>query len=696
MRAEMRTRLLAGLKRYFVSKRLAGLLSADALRILEFACDNAVEEADHPLRLWAELEKEISGGFITRGISRVLLASTQLYRTVPLPVQGLMSWPFRLWAGVLRGYLGRKMLVACEVAVECCLALGSAPHVQWLKSQGTEVCWRLVEEVESEREAAHRFIIQRVIEAPNRFAAIQSYRVAAAMLRQQLLFVGELFEAGMLSKSESQDLADPIDRRLRHLEILGPVWRPPRPNAVLRSLPFMAQLPPAAFKLVWELGSLSELASGECLWTSAAHELSALDQRGGFYIVLGGVVRRVHIRPDGRRAEYFHGAGGVVGLLNALTGSKLPGSELALAEGNMMGKGPVVLHVPQTVVAKLTMGAAVGDAAMVRLEEELLRLSALYVVDSLADDVAAAVAAQLTEAALGTTTVPGEGSAVVSSRKSSLKEPVARSRSASGVMSKPRSSFVGALPAWPQPQDQVQTGGNAAALHAPGNGLLSSKSVGVNFAAMMQQIAELEFEDDSEESENMKDDPPAPTSPRRAGPRGSLNGGATPSLESGPSDLSTSGLQPTSAPAARIPTPLLSSPAPGPAPGPASPQEKDPSAPPTAAINPQMIGDLMADVRRSLYEAVPVRLSPGACYEACGHVVLLAGLLRSSHAAAFLKSALAVDKEIAAPNVLPWLPLVEQFGSKTAAVGGAMTPQTWEAGGLGALIMVAHNADNAT
>ena len=40
-----------------------------------------------------------------------------------------------------------------------------------------------------------------------------------------------------------------------------------------------------------------------------------------------------------------HTAGGVFGLFVALTGHRMPGGAVALAEGNALGKGPVVFHL---------------------------------------------------------------------------------------------------------------------------------------------------------------------------------------------------------------------------------------------------------------------------------------------------------------------------------------------------------------
>lgn len=158
--AEMRSRLLAGLKRHFVGKRLAGLLSVAGLRILTYGCDRAADSAAEPLRLWSALEREVSGRWLTRWASRMSLATTRAYRALPKFLRKVFSWPFKKFAGVLRRYLGRRMLIACEVAVEYYLALTWSPQIQWLKTHADE-CWLLLDEVEAEAEAAYRFIIER-------------------------------------------------------------------------------------------------------------------------------------------------------------------------------------------------------------------------------------------------------------------------------------------------------------------------------------------------------------------------------------------------------------------------------------------------------------------------------------------------------------------------------------------------------
>jgi hypothetical protein len=55
--------------------------------------------------------------------------------------------------------------------------------------QEGEVWAVLMAEIQAETSAVAQFLIDREIEAPERYSAVQSYRVAMAVLRQQRLFV---------------------------------------------------------------------------------------------------------------------------------------------------------------------------------------------------------------------------------------------------------------------------------------------------------------------------------------------------------------------------------------------------------------------------------------------------------------------------------------------------------------------------
>lgn len=94
--------------------------------------------------------------------------------------------------------------------------------------------------------------------------------------------------------------------------------------------------------------------------------------------------------------EHYQSTGAVVGALLAAAGSALPGSDEAVAEGNSLGRGPLVFHLPQTAVdALLQDGGSGGKPAAVQSRLELLRLAACHVLECGMPGVRAAVQAHL-------------------------------------------------------------------------------------------------------------------------------------------------------------------------------------------------------------------------------------------------------------------------------------------------------------
>ncbi len=132
-------------------------------------------------------------------------------------------------------------------------------------------------QIKSESKKVWKFIIDREIEAPARFQAIQSYRcapihpvppqcnclpnfychkqmhrsflligtcmfpivlltkmrycvcrAAMAIMRQQANFVEQLYSSGMVDEQEQEQLLEPIEAQERRLERKGAVWRAPK------------------------------------------------------------------------------------------------------------------------------------------------------------------------------------------------------------------------------------------------------------------------------------------------------------------------------------------------------------------------------------------------------------------------------------------------------------------------------------
>ena len=53
---------------------------------------------------------------------------------------------------------------------------------------------------------AWKFILDREVEAPERFQSIQTYRATTAVLKQQAGFVKSLYESGMVDDMERDEL----------------------------------------------------------------------------------------------------------------------------------------------------------------------------------------------------------------------------------------------------------------------------------------------------------------------------------------------------------------------------------------------------------------------------------------------------------------------------------------------------------
>ena len=81
-------------------------------------------------------------------------------------------------------------------------------------------------------------------------------------------------------------------------------------------------------------------ARGELLWDGET------ERQPGMLVVIWGMVRCV-LEVDGQDVNFYQGSGGVLGLMASVVGTHVPGivAKAAYAEGNAMGRGPVMLHI---------------------------------------------------------------------------------------------------------------------------------------------------------------------------------------------------------------------------------------------------------------------------------------------------------------------------------------------------------------
>lgn len=160
--------------------------------------------------------------------------------------------------------------------------------------------------MKSESKKVWKFIIEREIEAPARFQAIQTHRAVMALLQQQVCvvcrannlrdaclveghdntlkngirgtfealrvylpeqgrFVEQLYGSGMVDEAEKEALIEPIERLERRLMRRGGLdWRPPRVDEVC-SLRTAACLPPTCH-MITSLSALRGLTSCKEQW----------------------------------------------------------------------------------------------------------------------------------------------------------------------------------------------------------------------------------------------------------------------------------------------------------------------------------------------------------------------------------------------------------------------------------------------
>ena len=73
-----------------------------------------------------------------------------------------------------------------------------------------------------------------------------------------------------------------------------------------------------------------------------------MNHRPGIFLVVWGMVRGVVDVGQGQDAEFYMGTGGAIGLMASVIGAYVPGimAKSVFAEGNAMGRGPIILHIP--------------------------------------------------------------------------------------------------------------------------------------------------------------------------------------------------------------------------------------------------------------------------------------------------------------------------------------------------------------
>lgn len=382
--AEYRLRVLAGFKRHFHTKYKEGLIEVKSLRILDYCVEGAMEDPYKPLELWEKARAELSA---RGGVLPLAATHFSLQRAV-LALQGALTpwlaafvvYPLRWLSARVGRKLGHKMLVAVEVALELWLAMEASPQSRWLQYSGS-VGGMVSSEVASNAIEVWEFLRERELEAPDRFAAIQTQRASLVLLAKQLMFVEKLADQGLIEEAEQESLSEMIEHRTQRLERRGPSWTQPTLSATLRTVPFLAELDDTTFAWVRAHSELRVFTAGQTVLPMRGGEM-------GIIVVVSGALVGDLRRGDEMLRTHIT-AGEVAGLLSVLVpgADKELGLQGVVAEDSGLGKGTVVFLIPNATVEAVRQRAAHGDPPFVSLELDLFRTLALMTLDYLKDHV---------------------------------------------------------------------------------------------------------------------------------------------------------------------------------------------------------------------------------------------------------------------------------------------------------------------
>lgn len=374
---EMRARLVAGLKRYIYKKRTEGFLSANGLRWLSYALDKQLDAGGN-LRVWTYVESQMSVNLFIRLVNATYMLSRRMFKPVLKFKFG--RWLVRRLTRPLLGVINRRSLLSEEVASDYLLALKHGNHNRWLHEAPM-----LQQEVNEELTSLRKYLEFAELESSDRTRAIHTYRATVAVLTQQLNFVEELFEGGMLKKNEMEQMMKATESKLQEVIVEGPDWKFLGLLGVLKGVPGFCRFSDDWLcRVLIFKGQLRTFEKGKLLVDG-----STSDSRGcGISILLRGFLRNEW--EDPQATKLYKSGVSYDGVISSISGFHPRPTRKLYSEGAMQ-QGTVIFHLSQDVVESFKSQAATGDPQMVQLMVDLHRLAAMEVVNLLKYELDASI-----------------------------------------------------------------------------------------------------------------------------------------------------------------------------------------------------------------------------------------------------------------------------------------------------------------
>lgn len=370
---EMRSRIISGIQHEFNSRRNQGTISRDAFRILNGACTEEIDEPKNTILIWSKIMKNIKPGWITSAVSSLALRGANHYSRYPSYLKRIFYYPHKMIAKMFMQFLGNKMLIGCEVALEYAAALDSSSQMKWLEIQGDHFV-QLFSEMVSESNKARTFILDRKLEAPGTFRSIQSYRAAIAVFQGLEEFNRDLASSGIVKSDESEYISEKINRKIQRLEIIGPTWKGSRLTHILGQIKPFSMLTKKGLATVWSIGTMEEYKP---------NTLIPYQNNDSIIYVLHGVCKRTK-RVGAKVSETYIATGESCGLPRALLLAPMPGQEELLGLGNALGRGPLVFRITRQDMEKIVSKIDCHDSEMCRkMMDGWMKVAAAYTLADL-------------------------------------------------------------------------------------------------------------------------------------------------------------------------------------------------------------------------------------------------------------------------------------------------------------------------
>lgn len=235
--------------------------------------------------------------------------------------------------------------------------------------------------------------------SPEAFAALQTHRAIINLVSQQQNFVKEMSNGGLIGNVESRRLLEVLDARAQKIMRRGPKTKKRGVSEILADVNFLRDVDDKVVDWLRRQGSTKIFTRGEVIWEPIttggtipdANKMidksfkAAAPPALGTFIVINGVVRMEVEMENGVEPVYL-GAGGVGGLVSTLIGGPVPGMNIVgvYAEGNALGKGPVVLRLPPAIFTAIEhLSRDERLASYQKLEVSMFKAASTLILDVL-------------------------------------------------------------------------------------------------------------------------------------------------------------------------------------------------------------------------------------------------------------------------------------------------------------------------